>query len=94
MPSRLADLIRKARRLAAERDRLIEALAAEWARALRGQNLSAGDLDEFWAGLTEEAVRRAGQAADPRWTPKAWRLEARDVIARVRTKVEAALSER
>lgn len=92
MPSRLAELIRKARRLAAERDRLIEALAAEWARALRGQNLSPGDLEEFWAALTEDAVRRGGR--DARWTPKAWRLEAQDVIARVRTKVEAALSER
>ena len=36
MPSRLADLIRKARRLAAERDRLIEELTAEWTHALRG----------------------------------------------------------
>ena len=39
MASRLADLIRKARRLAAERDRLIDALAADWTRALRGQGL-------------------------------------------------------
>ena len=60
VPSRLADLIRRARRLAAERDRLIEALAADWTRALRGQRLSASDLDELWAGLTEEAVRRGG----------------------------------
>jgi hypothetical protein len=90
---RLADLIRKARRLAAERDRLIEGLAAEWTRALRGQKLSAADLEEFWAGLTEDAVRR-GVAEHGTWTPQAWRTEAQEVIARVREKVEAALNER
>src|SRR2546425_1166415 len=62
MPSRLADLIRKARRLAAERDRLIEELAAEWTHALRGQGLSPADLDELWAGLVEDAVRRGRRA--------------------------------
>ena len=94
MPSRLADLIRRARRLASERDRLIEALAADWTRALRGQRLSASDLDELWAGLTEEAVRRGGVAAEGRWTTHAWRAEAQEVIGRVRAKVEAALRER
>jgi hypothetical protein len=93
MPSRLADLIRRARRLAAERDRLIDALAADWARALRGQRLSATDLDELWAGLTEEAVRRGGVGGEGRWTAQAWRAEAQEVIARVRAKVEAALRE-
>ena len=48
MPSRLADLIRKARRLAAERDRLIEDLAGEWTHALRGQGLSPADLEELY----------------------------------------------
>jgi hypothetical protein len=94
MPSRLADLIRRARRLASERDRLVDALAADWARALRGQRLSATDLDELWAGLTEEAVRRGAAAGDGRWTAQAWRAEAQEVIARVRAKVEAALRER
>jgi hypothetical protein len=94
VPSRLADLIRRARRLAAERDRLIEGLAAEWTRALRGQRLTASDLDELWAGLTEEAVRRGGAAGDGRWTPQAWRAEAQEVIGRVRAKVEASLRER
>jgi hypothetical protein len=94
MPSRLADLIRRARRLAAERDKLVEALAADWARALRGQRLSATDLEELWAGLTEEAVRRGSAAGDGRWTAQAWRAEAQEVIARVRAKVEAALRER
>jgi hypothetical protein len=94
MPSRLADLIRRARRLAAERDKLVESLAADWARALRGQRLSATDLDELWAGLTEEAVRRGGAAGDGRWTAQVWRAEAQEVIARVRAKVEAALRER
>jgi hypothetical protein len=94
MAPRLADLIRKARRLATERDRLIDVMAAEWTRALRGQDLSPTDLEEFWAGLTEDAVRRG--TADPggRWSPQAWRLEAQEVVARVREKVEAALNER
>ena len=94
MPSRLADLIRRARRLAAERDRLIESLAADWTRALRGQRLSASDLDELWGGLTEEAVRRGGVASEGRWTAQAWRAESQEVIGRVRAKVEAALRER
>lgn len=94
MPSRLADLIRKARRLAAERDKLIDSLATEWARALRGQGLSAADLDELWAGLVEEAVRRGGQGGEGKWTVPAWRHETQEVIARVRKKVEAALDER
>jgi hypothetical protein len=90
---RLADLIRKARRLAAERDRLIESLATEWTRALRGQSLSPSDLEEFWAGLTEDAVRRVGAGLQGK-SPQAWRQEAQEVIARVREKVEAALNER
>jgi hypothetical protein len=94
MPSRLADLIRRARRLAAERDRLIEGLATEWTRALRGQRLTTADLDELWAGLTEEAVRRGGTTGEGRWTAQAWRAEAQEVIGRVRAKVEAALRER
>lgn len=94
MPSRLADLIRRARRLAAERDRMIEALAAEWVRALRGQRLSESDLEELWAGLTEEAVRRGNASSEGKWTPQAWRAEAQEVMARVRSKVEAALRER
>ena len=93
MTPRLADLIRKARRLAAERDRLIEALAAEWTRALRGQNLSEADLEEFWEGLLEEAVRHAGRAASGTRTPHAWRQEAQQVIAQVRERVEAALGD-
>lgn len=94
MASRLADLVRKARRLASERDRLIDHLAEEWTRALRGQDLSPADLEEFWEGLTEDAVRGSGATPTGRVTPQAWRAEAQDVIARVRAKVEAALGER
>jgi hypothetical protein len=94
---RLADLVRRARRLAAERDRLIDGLAAEWVKALRGRGLSPGDLDEFWAGLTEDAVRRAGReagrASGGQWPAQAWRAETREVLARVRVKVEAVLGE-
>jgi hypothetical protein len=92
---RLAELVRKARRLSAERDRLIDGLAAEWTRALRGQRFSAADLDELWAGLTEEAVRRAGKTEDlaegGAVAAQAWRREAQEVIARLREKVEAQL---
>jgi hypothetical protein len=91
---RLADLVRKARRLAAERDRLVESLAAEWTRALRGQRLSEADLEELWAGLTEEAVRRAGRMRDGRWTAQAWRRETQEIVARVRERVEEELGER
>ncbi|MGH7335184.1 MAG: hypothetical protein ACREKS_21050 [Candidatus Rokuibacteriota bacterium] len=94
MAPRLAELIRKARRLATERDRLIEAMAAEWAHTLRGQPLSAADLDEFWAGLTEDAVRWGGGEKAGKWSPQAWRTEAQEVVARVRQKVEATLNER
>jgi hypothetical protein len=55
--------------------------------------LSATDLDELWGALTEEAIRRAGQTLDPKWTPQAVRQEAEEVISRVREKVEAALRE-
>lgn len=93
MSARLADLVRKARRLAAERDRLIDTLADEWARALRARRLSPTDLDELWGGLTEDVVRRGSQAPEPRGTAEEWRREAQEVIARVREKVEAALSD-
>ncbi|HEV8141725.1 MAG TPA: hypothetical protein VGQ77_02645 [Methylomirabilota bacterium] len=93
MPSRLADLVRRARRLSAERDRMIDAVAAEWARALRGQRLTPTDLDELWAALTEDALRQA-VPGDGKWTGQAWRQETREVIARVREKVEASLRER
>ena len=90
MAPRLADLVRKARRLASERDRLIDGLAKEWAHALRGQGLSPTDLEELWAALTEDAVRRGGRHTE-QWTAQVWRREAQEVVARVRQKVEAAL---
>ena len=93
MPSRLADLVRRARRLSAERDRMIDTVAAEWARALRGQRLAATDLAELWAALTEDALRQT-VPGDGKWTAQAWRQETREVIARVREKVEATLGER
>lgn len=93
MASRLPELIRRARTLAAERDRLVEAVATRWATALRDQLLSAQDLEEFWAGLTEAAVRECLKDRSQRWTPEAVRLETAEIIARVRARVEQALAE-
>ncbi len=92
MASRLGSLIRRARRLSGERDRLVESLAREWADALRGQRLSAADLEELWAGLAEEAVRQLRRSADGRWPLEAVRQEAAAVIARVRARVMAEIS--
>jgi hypothetical protein len=90
MASRLADLVRRARRLSAERDRLTDSVVTEWTRALRGQRLTPADMDELWAALTEDALRQR-MPGDGKWTAQAWRQETREVIARVREKVEASL---
>jgi hypothetical protein len=89
---RLPELIRRARRLARERDRLVQELAREWSVALRGQGFSPRDLDELWAGLTEEAVRRLLRSADPGAGSEAIRREAKEVIARVKERVETELA--
>jgi hypothetical protein len=89
---RLPELIKRARRLARERDRLVQELAREWSVALRGQGFSPRDLDELWAGLTEEAVRRLLRAAGPAAGSEAIRREANEVIARVKERVETELA--
>ncbi len=93
MRSPLSDLIRQAHVLSAERDQLVEAIARRWAVALRDQPLSAQDLEEFWAGLAEEAVRGLLRDGPRRWARAAVRQEAAEVIARVRARVERALRE-
>ena len=91
MAARLAELIRKARDLASQRDRLVKELAAEWVVALRGKRLSPTDLDELWGGITEEVVRRLGRSS--RFPPETLRAEAADVITKVRERVAEALGE-
>jgi hypothetical protein len=88
---RLPELIRRARRLAVERDRLVQELAREWTAALRGQGFTPKDLDELWAGLTEEAVRRLLKSSTGSPGADAIRREANEVIARVRERVEHQL---
>ncbi|MFQ5897747.1 MAG: hypothetical protein ACE5JN_05805 [Candidatus Methylomirabilia bacterium] len=90
----LLELIEHARALSAERDRLEEALARQWAGALRGQPLSAQDRDELWAGLAEEAIRWLLKRGPEQWAPERVRQEAIDVIGRVKERVERALAER
>jgi hypothetical protein len=93
MPPRLPELVRRARRLALERDRLVQELAREWSSALRGQGFSPRDLDELWAGLTEEAVRRLLRSEVATGVPpEAIRREANEVIARVKERVETELA--
>ena len=92
MAPRLPELIKRARRLAVERDRLVQELAREWTAALRGQGFSPRDLDELWAGLTEEAVRRLLKASTAGAGADAIRREANEVIARVKERVETELA--
>jgi len=89
---RLPELIKRARRLAHERDRLVTELAREWTAALRGQGFSPSDLDELWAGLTEEAVRRLLRQGPEGVSAGALRREANEVIARVKERVETGLA--
>ncbi|MEK7769656.1 MAG: hypothetical protein AAB335_01120 [candidate division NC10 bacterium] len=92
MAPRLPELIKRARRLALERDRLVHELAREWTTALKGQGFSPRDLDELWAGLTEEAVRRLLKTAAGSVGAEALRREAHEVIARVKERVETGLA--
>ena len=92
MPPKLPELVKRARRLATERDRLVRELAREWTTALRGQGFSPRDLEELWSGLTEEAVRRLLQTDTRAAGAEALRYEAREVIARVRARVETELA--
>jgi hypothetical protein len=93
MPPKLPELVKRARRLATERDQLVQELAREWTTALRGQGFSPRDLEELWAGLTEEAVRRMLQTDARQVGVDAIRHEAREVIARVRARVEIELAQ-
>jgi len=92
MPPRLPELIKRARRLALDRDRLIQELARDWVAALKGQGFSPRDLEELWAGLTEEAVRRLLRHGPEGVSPEALRREANEVIARVKERVETGLA--
>jgi hypothetical protein len=92
MPPRVSELIRRARRLALERDRLVHEVAREWSAALRGRGLSVRDLDELWEGLTEEAVRRLLRSPIGSAGSEAVRRETHEVITRVRERVETELA--
>ncbi len=92
MPPRLPELIKRARRLALERDRLVQELARDWSSALKGQGFSPRDLEELWAGLTEEAVRRLLRSGGGGVDAATVRREANEVITRVKERVEALLA--
>jgi hypothetical protein len=89
---RLPELIKRARRLALERDRLVQELARDWSSALKGQGFSPKDLEELWEGLTEEAVRRLLRSDMGSVGAAAVRREANEVITRVKERVEAFLA--
>ena len=94
MPSRLAELIKRARRLAAERDRLVQELAAEWARPCA----ASGCRPRIWKSCGPVSPRRpcARQLPPARASgrPQAWRAEAHEVIARVKERVEVEAARR
>jgi len=92
VPPRLPELIKRARRLALERDRLVQELARDWSSALKGQGFSPRDLEELWAGLTEEAVRRLLRTGGGGVDAATVRREANEVITRVKERVEALLA--
>ena len=92
MAPRLPELIKRARRLALERDRLVQELARDWSSALKGQGFSPRDLEELWAGLTEEAVRRLLRSGGGGVDAATVRREANEVITRVKERVEALLA--
>jgi len=92
VPPRLPELIKRARRLALERDRLVQELARDWSSALKGQGFSPRDLEELWAGLTEEAVRRLLRSGGGGVDAATVRREANEVITRVKERVEALLA--
>ena len=92
MAPRLPELVKHARRLALERDRLVQELARDWSSALKGQGFSPKDLDELWEGLTEEAVRRLLRSDAGSVGAAAVRREANEVITRVKERVEALLA--
>ncbi len=92
MAPRLPELIKRARRLALERDRLVQELARDWSSALKGQGFSPRDLEELWAGLTEEAVRRLLRSGGGGVDAPTVRREANEVITRVKERVEALLA--
>jgi len=91
MAASLAELIRHARDLSAERDRLVEAVATRWAEVLRGQPVSPAEREELWAALAADAVRALLTERPRRWGGEAVRQEASEVIARVRARVEQVL---
>ncbi|MBI4608090.1 MAG: hypothetical protein HY726_03675 [Candidatus Rokubacteria bacterium] len=92
MGASLAELVRHARELSAERDRLVEGIANRWAEAFWGQPLSPADREELWAALAEEAVRALLKERPRQWASEAVRQEASEIIARVRARVERLLS--
>ena len=51
--------------LIARRAAVLDETAAAWTRFARGQGWTAGDLDAFWEGLTEDVVRRYLRAPAP-----------------------------
>ena len=65
--------------LIARRAAVLDETAAAWARFARGQGWTAGDLDAFWEGVTEDVVRRLLRAPVPDGTDA--RTVREDVLA-------------
>ena len=92
MPPRLPELIKRARRSGPRPGPAHPGAGAGLDRRAQGQGFSPRDLEELWAGLTEEAVRRLAKESTQSASAETIRREANEVIARVRERVEGELA--
>ena len=92
MAPRLPELIKRARRLALDRDRLMQELARDWSRRAQGAGLLAAGPRRALGGLDRGSGAAAAKESTQSAGAETIRREANEVIARVRERVEGELA--